>query len=138
MDPQVKELVIIDTDILIDVGTGDREALAAIKELRHKRTVAVSAITKMELVVGCRNKTEQRKLERFLADYQVIHPVTAISETAVGLLKQYHLSHNLRMPDSLIAATALQCDCELASKNQKDYRYIPGLKLLPYPIAALA
>ena len=49
-----------------------------------------------------------------------------ISDTAVGLLRQYRLSHGLAIPDALIAATAI-------ALNQRDYRFINGLELLSYP-----
>jgi predicted nucleic acid-binding protein len=57
----------------------------------------------------------------------------AISDTAVGLIRQYRLSHGLAIPDALIAATAITMDQSFVSKNQTDYRFIKGLKLLPYP-----
>jgi hypothetical protein len=34
--------------------------------------------------------------------------------------------------DALIAATAIVIDAPLLSKNQRDYRFIQGLNLLPY------
>lgn len=51
----------------------------------------------------------------------------------VALLKTYRLSHGLLIADALIAATALTLDISIVSKNQKDYRFISGLRLLPYP-----
>lgn len=35
--------------------------------------------------------------------------------------------------DALVAATALTQGVPLVSKNQRDYRFIPDLQLLPYP-----
>jgi predicted nucleic acid-binding protein len=52
---------------------------------------------------------------------------------AVDLLRQYRLSHGLAIPDALIAATAITLDQPFISKNQRDYRFIDGLQLLPYP-----
>ncbi|WP_245536663.1 PIN domain-containing protein [Thiothrix nivea] len=49
------------------------------------------------------------------------------------LLQQYRLSHGLLIPDGLIAATAIEAGIPLISKNQKDYRFIQELQLLPYP-----
>ncbi len=87
----------------------------------------------MELLVGCRNKEERNKLNRFLKRLQVVGLSEAIGSKSIELLNRYHLSHGLLIPDSLIAATALTIDVPLLSKNQKDYRFMEGLKLLPYP-----
>ncbi len=54
-------------------------------------------------------------------------------DTAIGLIRQYRLSHGLAILDALIAATAITLDQFFVSKNQQDYRFIKGLKLLPYP-----
>jgi predicted nucleic acid-binding protein len=56
-----------------------------------------------------------------------------ISDAAVDLLRQYRLSHGLAIPDALIAATAIVLNRPLISKNQRDYRFISRLQLLPYP-----
>ncbi|MBX3050522.1 MAG: PIN domain-containing protein, partial [Caldilineaceae bacterium] len=56
-----------------------------------------------------------------------------ISDLAVDLIRQYRLSHGLLMPDALIAATALSLNEPLATKNQRDYRFIAGLTLHQYP-----
>jgi predicted nucleic acid-binding protein len=37
------------------------------------------------------------------------------------------------IPDALIAATAMSVNQPFISKNQRDYRFISGLQLLPYP-----
>ena len=87
----------------------------------------------MELFVGCRDKIEMMKVEGFLSRFQVLKITEQISDTAVGLLRQYRLSHGLLIADALIAATALAVAAPFASKNRRDYRFIPGLNLLPYP-----
>jgi len=48
-------------------------------------------------------------------------------------LRSYRLSHGLVIPDSLIAATAIVLNYPFITKNQRDYRFIQGLNLLPYP-----
>ncbi|MGF1450277.1 MAG: type II toxin-antitoxin system VapC family toxin [Opitutales bacterium] len=87
----------------------------------------------MELIVCCRNKTELAALETFLADFTSVHVGLEASRAAVDLLKTFRPSHNLRIDDALIAASVLTAEAFLLSKNQRDYRFIPGLKLLPYP-----
>ena len=39
----------------------------------------------------------------------------------------------LNTDDSFIAATTLVLDWDFITKNQQDFRFIVGLKLLPYP-----
>lgn len=56
-----------------------------------------------------------------------------LSPKAVDLLKQYRLSHGLLIADALIAATALEHSEPFITKNQRDFRFITGLHLLPYP-----
>jgi predicted nucleic acid-binding protein len=87
----------------------------------------------MELFIGCRNKAELRAVEKFLLRFQIIRLNEQISDIAVELLRRYRLSHGLLIADSLIAATAIYLDKPFVSKNQRDYRFIAKLNLLPYP-----
>ncbi len=87
----------------------------------------------MELIVGCRNKSELHDLEIFLCRFQVLKITDQISDKAVDLLQQYRLSHGLLIADALIAATALEHGEPFITKNQRDFRFIAGLHLLPYP-----
>jgi hypothetical protein len=125
--------VIVDTDILIDLSAEVDQAVDTIKALEAEFAVAVSTITVMELTVGCRNKTELRNMEKFLERFEVSPLTERVSSIAVSLIKKYRLSHGLLLPDALIASTAIANDIPLASKNQRDYRFILGLNLLPYP-----
>jgi len=54
-------------------------------------------------------------------------------DKATQLLRQYRLSHGLLIADGFIAATAIAWRHPLASKNQRDYRFIEELMLLSYP-----
>jgi hypothetical protein len=125
--------VLIDTDILIDVGRGIQEAIAYVQAQEQAHMVAISTITYLELLVGAQNKQEQQKIERFRQRFQYIRISRIISDIAVDLIRQYRLSHNLLLADAMIAATAITLQIPLASKNQRDYRYITQLTLLLYP-----
>jgi len=129
----VAELTVVDTDILIDAGRGIGQAIDYLQELERDTPLAVSVVTQMELIVGCRNRAELRALEQFVKRFRILKINEAISEKAVELLRQYRLSHGLLIADAFIAATALSWDYPLASKNQRDYRFIADLDLLPYP-----
>lgn len=69
---QSLSIVVFDTDILIDAGRGIVDALSAIEHAETQFIAAVSAITQMELMVGCRNRSELRILDRFLARFRIL------------------------------------------------------------------
>jgi predicted nucleic acid-binding protein len=126
-------LLIVDTDISIDAGRSASEAVNYLLGAESRSTLAISAITQMELMVGCQSKTELRAVDRFLARFRIIRLNETITETAITLLRQYRLSHGLLIADALIAATALSIAEPLVTKNQRDYRFISGLSLHSYP-----
>ena len=126
-------MIIIDTDILIDAGRCVDEALNCLQQVENKFSAAVSSVTQMELIVGCRDKNELSSLEHFLERFQIISLNEHISDTATDLLKKYRLSHGLLIADALIAATAIITDIPFISKNQRDFRFIENLNLLSYP-----
>ena len=126
-------LTLVDSDILIDVGRGETEAVNCCRRLAKTSVLAISTVTELELIVGCRNKAELKVLEKFLGRYQILKMTDEISDRAVDLLKQYFLSHGLLIADGLIAATALVHNEASITKNQRDFRFIKGLNLLPYP-----
>ncbi len=126
-------LTIVDTDILIDAARNTPEAVACLAGVQEHSVAAISVITQMELLAGCRNKAEQRHAERFLQQLHVLKLTEQVSDRAVDLLRQYRLRYGLAIPDALIAATAITLNQPFISKNQRDYRFIKGLQLLPYP-----
>lgn len=128
-------MVMIDTDILVDVGRGVDEASSFLVGLEIESQLALSAITQMELIVGCRNKIELQRVDSFLRRFRVIPVTEIVTDKAVELLCQFRLSHGLLIADALIAATAVQWGLPLVSKNQRDYRFIDGLELMPYPVS---
>jgi predicted nucleic acid-binding protein len=129
----VSGLIIIDTDILIDAARQIGEAVDTLVQIERQSVLAVSVITRMELLVGCRNKAELRNTERFLQRFHILKLNDLMCDIAVNLLRQYRLSHGLIIPDALIAATAIAMNQPFISKNQRDYCFISGLQLLPYP-----
>ncbi|MBI3537778.1 MAG: type II toxin-antitoxin system VapC family toxin [Chloroflexi bacterium] len=128
------DAVVVDTDVLIDAGRGVKEAVTCLEQIEKQATLSISVVTQMELIVGCRNKTDLRALERFLARFQILKLNEAISDATVQLLNRYRLSHGLLIADALIAATVLTQNFSFATKNERDYRFIGGLKMLSYPL----
>lgn len=127
------EVLLVDTDILIDSARAQPDAIAFLKEHEDAYALSLSIVTEMELLVGCRNKVEQNRLNRSLECFTIICLQESMSSKAAQLLRTYSLSHGLLIPDAFIAATAMVLGVPLATKNRRDYQFIKGLQLLPYP-----
>jgi predicted nucleic acid-binding protein len=127
------DMIIVDTDILIDAARCIEDAVNCLQQIEDTSSLAISSVTQMELIIGCRNKKELKSLEHFLQRFELISLNEQISDTAAALLKTYRLSHGLLIADALIAATAVVSSSRLVSKNQKDYRFIKELDLIEYP-----
>lgn len=129
------EKVICDTDVMIDYLNK--------KHVRHTDTVNVinqigldnvvlSAITKMELIAGVKDKSEFFALKKNIGFFDILLINKPIALLAIQLMEIYKLSHGLEIADAFIAATALFEDHELYTYNTRDYKFIANLKLYKY------
>lgn len=87
--------VLFDTDVLIDAGRNVDDAVSCLQGVEQNSILGISIITQMELMVGCRNKSELGSLEQFLRRFEVISLNKAIADTGVDLIRRYRLSHGL-------------------------------------------
>ncbi len=127
-----KKLVLCDTDVMInywDVKNKRHAQTHKILENIGRENIALSAITKMELMMGATNKTDLAKTTKNLAGYNIVLLNSAITMKAFDLLQGYLLSHGLSLPDSIIASIAIITGFDLFTYNTKDYKYLPNLSL---------
>ena len=75
------------------------------------------------------NKQELFQIDGLVKSFSRIELDETISALAIDLLFDYSLSHNLKFPDALIAATAILTNFELFTRNIKDFKYIPNVRL---------
>lgn len=119
---------LLDTTVLIDLSRGDSDAADFIDNALQSGTVLfVSIISAMELMVGCRNKVEVEKAKQLVSMFNVVHLSPTDAAKAYSLILTFSKSHNLTIPDALIAATAITQQLELATDNERDFRMIPEL-----------
>ena len=113
-----------DTTVVIEMLRGNLSA----KNFLENRP-AISAVTAAELIQGVKNKQDLLIVEKTLTLLPPVTIDTTISQTALELLKHYHLSHGLLFLDALIAATAIVKKLTLVTANLKDFKYIEKLQL---------
>ncbi|MCP4357730.1 MAG: type II toxin-antitoxin system VapC family toxin [Chloroflexi bacterium] len=121
---------LLDTTTLIDLSRGNIAAGDFVDNCRKAQTpLFISVISAMELIFGCRDKAEVEKIKKLIADFTLLHLSPAESAQAYNLMLTYSKSHNLAIPDALIAATALTHNLELATDNERHFKMIPDLKV---------
>jgi predicted nucleic acid-binding protein len=109
--------VLLDTDVLVDHLQGTR-ALGV--ELAGS---AYSSITRAELYSG--RDADERVIDRLLGHFREVPVDQRIAEEAARLRR----TKGLRLPDGLIAATALVIKRPLYTRNVRDFRRVAGLSL---------
>lgn len=126
-------MILVDSDILIQYSRGDIAAAEWLDAASGKDDLVISVVTEIELLFGSRDKQHLKETRQLLATFEIMHIDEGVSKRASFLVDKYCLSHRLEMPDAMIAATALEFDCGLATINKKDFRFIDGLLLIDYP-----
>jgi len=126
-------LLVIDSDILIGVARKDQVAITFLNQQQANDTLAISAVTQLEMLVGARSKVHMQAIDVSLNAFHILDITPEITQAAVRLIKEYRFSHGLALADALIAATVIAHDIPLATRNQRDFHYINDLNLLPYP-----
>ncbi len=123
-------MILLDSTVLIDLSRGNEDAIDFIDTLRkNNQEAAISTISSMEIIIGCRDKNEVNKTLKFLRDYLVIDISIPISKKAYQLIIEFSKSHGLVIPDAIIAATALESSLTLATSNVRHFDIIERLEV---------
>jgi predicted nucleic acid-binding protein len=125
-------MLLLDTDVMIDILRRHDPALDWLRELGDE-SIGLPGLVAMELLQGCRNQTEQRRVEGVLQAYILYWPTHTDCRRAIDSFVATHLSHGIGVLDALIAETAIGLGVPLATFNQKHYRAIAALQTVqPY------
>lgn len=126
---------LIDTDYVIDHVTGAPRMVHVLQDLRAEGT-AISIITYMEVVSGLElrpvSRDDRGRFEALLEEAPVLPLTIAVAERYGRVTADLHRRGRRvrsRVLDLIIAATALEHDLTLVTRNVDDYRDVPGLKL---------
>jgi hypothetical protein len=118
---------LVDTDVLVDCLRGTVPAQGWLEQ-QAQQPLTVPAVAAMELVMGCGDRGDLDRIERFLATFEVVWPEASEFAAAYQLL-----SSGLNIPDCLVAATALSRNARLYTFNLKHFQVVPGLDVAqPY------
>ncbi|HXW33758.1 MAG TPA: type II toxin-antitoxin system VapC family toxin [Acidimicrobiales bacterium] len=115
-DPRRTGTTLLDTDVLIDHLQGHRAL-----ELDE---LTVSVITQAELFAG--NQREEPAIEALLTRLTTVDVDATIARVA-GRIRR---STRLGLADALIAATAVEHQLPLMTRNRRHFERVPGLQLV--------
>ena len=119
-------MLLLDTNILIDVLRGEAVALAWLEQQQQPH---ISMITWIEVLVGCR-EGETSRVQAWLECFPRLPLDEAIAAETVRLRQR----HGLKIPDAIILATARCGDLSLATRNLKDFPLALGGVVHPYQL----
>jgi len=125
-------MILLDTDVMVDVLRGHEPAIAWLTTVSDSE-IGLPGLVAMELIQGCQNAREQKRLEKALNAYHLFWAESQNCDRALKNFSTYHLRYNLGLLDALIAETAISVDAELATFNVKHYSVLKELKTIqPY------
>ena len=108
--------LLVDTDIFIDHLRG----AAALVPGRHR--LHYSVVSRAELFAG---NTATNLSIQLLAPFRELGVDRAVAERAGRIAREF----GVRLPDALVAATAIEHDLGLVTRNRKHFDSIRGLRL---------
>lgn len=116
---------LFDTNILIDFLKGISEAGIEFDAWDDK---AISLITWMEIMVGASDVPEELSaINEFLANFEILQIDNNVAAEAVRVRK----ARQIKLPDSIIQATANVSKRIFITRNIKDFPPSPGVRI-PY------
>ena len=114
--------ILLDSDIVIEIlRSRDQVILSQWKALANTgRQILYSPVSAAEIWAGAR-PNERQATSLFFSHLTCIPVAYSIGQLAGELLRQFNKSHNLKIGEALIAATAIQQGAALWTRNRKHY-----------------
>jgi predicted nucleic acid-binding protein len=120
--------MLIDTDVLIWVFRGNLRAAKLVESIPERR---ISIVTYLELIQGARDRDELRHIKSFLTAFGLeVQPLSEnIGHRASIYIEEHGRGIAMRLPDALIAATAVEHGLTLCTGNRRHYQAVRELAI---------
>jgi tRNA(fMet)-specific endonuclease VapC len=129
-------MIVADTDVLIDFLQGKNPAADRVMLELEEARLAVTAVSRFELMVGVRTARLEKIVREFL-DAVPCLPLEAASADRAALIRREleQGGQGIGMADSLIAGIVLNCGGMLLTRNRSHFERVAGLKLATLSLA---
>jgi predicted nucleic acid-binding protein len=121
-------MYVLDTNAIIYYLKDEPYAVNTLEDIFSQDSpIFISTITESELF-GFPSLTDQEysEIDSILSTLSII-PFDSLLARRAGLIRRVY---NIKIPDSIIAATTLFTNSSLVTRNTGDYKKIRGLKLI--------
>lgn len=116
---------LLDSNVIICISKGDAELVRIIDTATNY--FAVSVITYMEVLgYNFQNQCELEMVQEIFNLMDLLYLDEAVADRAIDIRK----IKKIKLPDAIIAATALELELTLITANYHDFKNLPQLKLL--------
>ena len=120
---------LIDSNVVIQFIKGELPDVASIFVKTELKSGAFSSIITEIEVLGWKspeNSPEMTAAKTFFSGVTILGLARPVAEIAI----QIRIDYTIKLPDAIIAATAIAHDLTLISRNNRDFRKISGLKYI--------
>jgi predicted nucleic acid-binding protein len=122
--------MLVDSKEIIDyVSNRIPEKSAKQLDIYFNSNFSVSIVSKIEVLGFNTQEYELEQLESFIQLSSIVYIDEAVADKTIEIRRM----KRIKLPDAIIAATALVQNCILLSHNTTDFKKIEGLQVLdPY------
>jgi predicted nucleic acid-binding protein len=118
------EKILIDTNIALYLLGGDATLALALDQ----KEIFLSVVSEMELLSYPKiTEVEIKRIKSFIADCNLLELTPTVKERTITIRRNY----NLKLPDAIIAATAIQANISLISADSM-FKRIKELNFVEY------
>ena len=117
-----------DTNTIIDLVVGRLPVASSswLEQQLEQQAVAISVITRIELLTKTEPAAEYATMQTFVQSVPVLPLDEPVTQQTIRLRQQ----HRVKLPDAIIAATALAHGIPLLTRNGRDFQTLAGLVVL--------
>ena len=119
-------MYLVDTNIIIYYLEGEPAAVSFLH--KNRENLAISSITWMETLAYSFSEDEELLVRAFLKEFRIIDIASPIMELSVTLRRK----KKMKLPDAIIAASAIHHNLTLLTRNIKDFNGTTVTTLDPF------
>ncbi len=119
-------MILLDTNVVVDFLRREPASVAWFDALEE--SAAISTVSLTELYAGARSQRDERDIIAIRQQLTLLPIGEEIGERAGSIMRHFHRSHGIDIPDAIIAATAEHHGLKLATLNVRHFPMFPKLK----------